>query len=181
MKPAARPTAPPTSAPRQLQKLTLIGLECDVDLEAQYNPKEVSIEKSLTWQAGANSKDDRPQLTFGSVAARTLSMELFFDTFEQETDVQVYLAKLLKLASVIDPDTSNHSEKDKRPTLVQVQWGKPDMPIFRGVISSLSTKLTMFLPSGTPVRATCGVKLMEATADIKGSPVKRPPKGPTSW
>jgi hypothetical protein len=87
----------------------------------------------------------------------------------------------MRLASVIDPETSQHTEKDRRPTLVQVQWGKPDMPIFRGVIASLSTKLTMFLPSGMPVRATCTVKLMEASGDFKGERKKRPPGAPTRW
>lgn len=166
--------------PAQLQKLVLIGLECNVDVTAQYNPKEVSIEKSLSWNAGANKKADLPQLEFSAVQARTLSMELMFDTYEQEEDVQVHLAQLMRLASVIDPAAKDHSEKDRRPTLVQVQWGKPDMPIFRGVIASISTKLTMFLPSGMPVRATCTIKIMEATGESKGRS-KRPPGGPTSW
>jgi hypothetical protein len=169
----------------QLQKLVLIGLEAKVEVVAQYNPKEVTIEKSLNWTPSANSKDDRPGLTFGAVQARTLAMELMFDTYEEESDVQEHVSKLLRLASVIDPTTDDHTEADKRPTLVQVAWGKPDMPIFRGVIQSISTKLTMFLPSGTPVRATCNVKLMEATADFEyaGKPKtnKKPPGAPTRW
>jgi hypothetical protein len=181
------PPGPARSKPApQLQKLALVGLECDIDVTAQYNPKEVQIEKSLSWNSGANSKDDRPQLEFGAVQARTLSMELMFDTYESEEDVQQHVSKLLKLASVIDPNNKNHTERDRRPTLVQVQWGKPDLPIFRGVIQSISTKLTMFLPSGTPVRATCNVKMMEATYNInwkgaKKKENKKPPGSPTSW
>jgi hypothetical protein len=177
------PTSPTTSSPPLLQKLVLVGLECNIDVKAQYNPKEVSIEKSLSWTPSPNSKDDRPDLAFGSVAARTLSMELMFDTYEDETDVQTYLGQLMRLASVIDPATSNHTEKDKRPSMVQVVWGKPDMPIFRGVIQSMSTKLTMFLPNGTPVRATCNIKILEASGyfgDPKKKP-KKPPGSPTAW
>jgi hypothetical protein len=168
-------------APPPLQKLVLIGLECDVEVKAQYNPKEVQIEKSLSWNPGPNKKDDRPHLEFASVQARTLSMELMFDTYEEEGDVQDHLALLMRLATVIDPTATDHSEKDRRPSLVQVQWGKPDMPIFRGVISSISTKLTMFLPCGTPVRATCGIKIMEAAGEAKLSRAKRPPLHPTRW
>lgn len=179
MKAAAAAQATSRQNPPQLMKLILIGLECDVNLTAQYNPKEVQIEKSLTWNAGANAKDDRPQLEFASVQARTLSLELMFDTYEQETDVQDYVKKLMKLTTVMEQ--SANGEENKRPSLVQVQWGKPDMPIFEGVIASVSTKLTMFMPSGMPVRATCGVKIMEATRTFKKDKKKQPPRPPTAW
>jgi hypothetical protein len=174
----AREESPKTTP--KLEKLVLVALECDLHVIAQYNPKEVAIEKSVNWSAGANSKDDRPQLTFSSVAARTLSIELMFDTYEDEIDVQLYVGKLMRMASVIEQDGNIDTEQDRRPTLVQVAWGDPEMPIFRGVIQSLSTKLTMFLPNGMPVRATCGIKLMEASGDFKGGR-KRPPRPPTRW
>jgi hypothetical protein len=41
-------------------------------------------------------------------------------------------------------------------------WGK-GFPSFMGVIESLSTKFTMFLANGTPVRATVTVKMKQAT------------------
>ena len=69
----------------------------------------------------------------------------------------------------------------KRPTLVQVRWGNPDLPIFEGVIESVSTKLTMFLPSGTPVRATCNVKMMEAQRSFQAGRKGIPPGPPTRW
>ena len=48
------------------------------------------------------------------------------------------------------------------------------MPVFEGVIASLTTKLTMFMPSGLPVRATCGVKIMEAARKFKPERKTRP-------
>jgi hypothetical protein len=52
-------------------------------------------------------------------------------------------------------------EDKKRPPKVGVKWGK--LPEFQGVIESVSTKYTMFLPDGTPVRATCHVTVREAS------------------
>jgi len=44
---------------------------------------------------------------------------------------------------------------------VLIIWG--GLPAFEGVIESVGTKYTMFLPNGTPVRATCTVKFKEAS------------------
>lgn len=171
---------PPKRTPIPLlQKVVLFGLECDVDIEAQYNPKEIQIDKTIEWKASPNKKHDKPELEFTAAKARTLSMELMFDTYEEGIDVQGYVRRLLLLSSVMKPDGN---EMEKRPTLVQVRWGNPDMPIFEGVIESVSTKLTMFLPSGTPVRATCTVKMMEAQRAHRLNRGSLKPKGPaTRW
>jgi len=139
-------------------KLQIIGLDNNVTVDAQYNPKEIGLDKSVPWQKAPTSTGDQPELTFTSAEGRSLSLELFFDTYEEGTDVHAkYVAKLLSLAMVMDP---NGSEDKKRPTRVKVLWG---LPAFEGVIESIGTKYTMFLPSGMPVRATCSVKVKEAS------------------
>ncbi len=141
-------------------KMHIIGLENGVDVTAQYNPKEVGLDKSVPWQKGKNSKANTPDLEFTSADGRSLSVELFFDTYEEQGDVHAkYVAKLLKLAEVMD---ENGSEEKKRPTRVKVKWGTA-MPPFEGVLESVSIKYTMFLPNGTPVRATCSCKFKEAS------------------
>jgi hypothetical protein len=56
---------------------------------------------------------------------------------------------------------ADEAEKDeRRPAQVMIAWG--GLPAFEGVIESIGTKYTMFLPSGTPVRATVSVKMKEA-------------------
>jgi len=140
-------------------KLTIIGLDNGVTVRAQYNPKELGVDKSVPWQKAPTSSGDQPELTFTSAEGRSMSLELFFDTYEQGTDVHgAHVAALLQLAMVMDP---NGSEDKKRPTRVKVIWG--GLPAFEGVIESIGTKYTMFLPSGTPVRATCSVKIKEAS------------------
>ena len=101
-------------------KIVIIGLENGVTVTAQYNPKEIGLDKSVPWQKGKNSKANTPDLEFTSADGRSLSVELFFDTFEEQTDVHAkYVAKLLKLAEVMD---ENGSEEKKRPTRVKVLW-----------------------------------------------------------
>jgi hypothetical protein len=142
------------------KKVAIIGMEIDVDLVAQYNPKEITFEKSAGWTPIPGAKANNPDLEYGSSPARTLSMELFFDGYEEDVDVsEVYVAKLMQLINVMDPDGD---EQRKRPTVVQVRWPH-DSTKFTGVLSSVSTKYTMFNPDGKPVRATCSIKVTEAT------------------
>ena len=57
----------------------------------------------------------------------------------------------------------------KRPPMVSVTFEPPNGGLaFRGVVSSVSTKYTMFLPDGTPVRATASVKLKQASSASVG-------------
>jgi len=145
-------------------KLHIIGLEKGGDIEAMYNPKELQIDKSVPWQKAKNSKADKPDLEFTSADGRSMSFELMFDTFEEGTSVFSKVDQLLQLAMVME---EGGSEDKKRPTRVKVVWGT--LPAFEGVIESISTKYTMFLPDGTPVRATCNVKVKEANKASKGS------------
>lgn len=152
----------------KISKVALIGFELRVDLEAQYNPKEISIEQSASWKVDGNSP-----VEFTGMQARSLSMELLFDTYEEAVDVtKKYVERLRLLASVMDPDDV---ERYKRPPLVEVRWYDDAYTPFRGVIESLSTKYTMFMPSGMPVRAVCNIKMKEAAADFQNA---RRTKGP---
>jgi len=51
---------------------------------------------------------------------------------------------------------------------VAVRWGVDKLPDFEGVIESLSTRYVMFMPNGTPVKATCHVIVRECNqASVK--------------
>jgi hypothetical protein len=71
------------------------------------------------------------------------------------------VADLVKLSMVRNPDGS---EEEKRPPKVGVKWADGALPEFLGVVESVGTKYTMFLPDGTPVRATCTVSIKEANS-----------------
>lgn len=138
-------------------KVVIVG-ENGITVTAQYNPKEVGVDKSVPWQKAPNAHGNTPDLEFTSADGRSMSFELFFDGYEQNIDVHAaFVSKLIKLAEVM----SESGPEDKmRPPQVKVTWGT--LPEFKGVLESVSTKYTMFNAAGMPVRCTCSVKFKEA-------------------
>jgi hypothetical protein len=153
-----------STANSPLVKLTIFGLDKpgpgSPAVTAQYNPKELGVDKSVPWQKAPTSTGDQPELQFTSAEGRSMSFELFFDGYEKGENVhKKYVEPLLELAMVMKPEGK---EEEKRPTRVRITWGG-GLPDFEGVIESIGTKYTMFLPDGVPVRATCSVKVKEAS------------------
>jgi hypothetical protein len=142
-----------------MDKLRIIGLEggaTGVTVEAQFNPKEISIDKSVPWQL---QKTKGPgDLQFSSANPKTMSFELMFDGFASGSSIQNGIGMLHRLTD-IDANL-------KRPPKVKVVWGTegaPDMmPTFEGVIESIGVKYTMFDGHGMPLRATVSMRLVEA-------------------
>lgn len=149
--------------------------EPEIVVVAQFNPKELQIDKPVGWEAKpdtgtSNKPEDKGKkqqgigVQFGGAKGRSITVELLFDGFEKgegaySVDVSAELGKLEHLASVRKPGASK--EDEKRPHWCVVNWGGT-LTNFRCVIESLTTKYTMFDTKGAPLRATCTVKLMEA-------------------
>jgi len=151
-------------------KLTIKSLDGGPVVEAQYNPKELQVDKSIPWSKKnqANQSNEKGiHLEFTGAEGRSMSVELLFDSYEKGGGshtktfkaVEQKIADLEQLASVIDSESTD--ENKRRPHRCLVLWGTA-MPTFRCVIESLSTKYTMIDTDGTPLRATCTVKLKEA-------------------
>ena len=51
------------------------------------NPKEVTVDKAVSWTKSKNSKDDAPELEFTDSEPKTLACELLFDMFEERGNV----------------------------------------------------------------------------------------------
>lgn len=142
----------------------------ELELRAQYNPKELQIDKSIPWsdhrhrdnRTGTQRQDPSQQsdAEFNCAPTRSMQIELLFDGYEKGESVQPDVEQLEKLSTVeefTDPDP------ERRPHHCVVAWGALEggMRPFRCVIESLSTKYTMWDAKGTPLRATCTVKLKE--------------------
>jgi hypothetical protein len=151
----------PNELPTQ-QKLSIFSVEGPrIVVTAMFNPKELQIDKTVPWTKAPHSGGDQPSLEFSAADGRVMSFELMFDGFETGTNVHTaFVDNLVKLALVQDP---NGAEDKKRPPKVGVRWGSGKLPEFQGVVETVSTKYTMFLPDGTPVRATCRVTIREAS------------------
>jgi nucleoid-associated protein YgaU len=124
----------------------------DPYLTCGFNPPEYGIDRSVNYGELQASGSGASSQQFINRSADTLSMELFFDTSETQTDVRSeYVDKLDYLASV-DPEL--HA-----PPLCQFVWG--DGLSFTALVQSLNKTFTRFLPSGVPVRARVNVTFTE--------------------
>ncbi len=131
---------------------------------AQYRPPQLQIDKSLTWNPHPNRKPEADmQLGFSGGGGRSTTVELFFDAAEiPGGTVEDSINRLTELATVRDP-----ASKDRRllrPHHCVLVFGHVYQGVFRCVIESLSTKITMFSSDGYPIRATVTVKLKETNS-----------------
>ncbi len=181
-----------TTGGRFIPASTKITIQCKepttTTVEAQYNPKEIQVDKAVPWQkvnqanrgnaqgdaaaAGAadaksgktatnNAGNQGIHLEFTGAEGRTMTLELLFDGVEssgRKVDVPAKIKDLEKMAAVIKPGSDN--PKERRPPICMVAWG--NVVSFCCVIEALSTKYTMFSSDGTPLRATVTIKLREA-------------------
>ncbi len=164
-------TANSFSSPPLDGKISIASLDKpSLIVRAQYNPKELQIDKTVPWSKvneANKSNADASQgqgihLEFTGAEGRSISIELFFDGYEPNgnyVDVAAKVKDLETLASVIKPGSLIADER--RPHMCVVKYGAT-IKAFKCVIESLSTKYSMFDNTGTPLRATCTVKLKEA-------------------
>ena len=160
--------------------------EPGIAVSAQFNPKELQIDRGVPWsppgeagkenkKKGGGGKKDAPagiNLEFTGAKGRTLSVELLFDEYEAKDKVDpgfnvtvaTAVSNLEKLASVRKPGSA--VEDERRPHHCVCAWGtalrSAEGNKFKCVIDSIATKYTMFDRAGNPLRATVTLKLQEA-------------------
>ncbi|MFC4360603.1 LysM peptidoglycan-binding domain-containing protein [Halobium salinum] len=121
------------------------------EVPVKFNPTEYNLNKSVTFVEKSIPGFTTPVTQFGSGESETLSMELFFDAYEEKNrDVRKYTEKLRDLLKV---DGAQHA-----PPVCRFVWGSLD---FTCLLQSANTTFTMFLDSGVPVRARMDVTFQE--------------------
>ena len=131
-----------------------------------FNPTELSVEKSNRFAEINIPGLSSSVLQFVRGNSRTLSMDLFFDTYEEKIDVRLLTDRVTgwdagsmfsnlpdAAKGLMDIDSELHA-----PPVCLFIWGAF---VFQCVIDRVSKKFTMFLPEGIPVRATLSVSLKE--------------------
>ncbi len=125
-----------------------------------FNPSEFSVEK--TNQFTEVDIPGLPSSTFQFVkgGVRTVTMDLTFDTYEEKVDVRTFTDRITgwesetkKGKGLMDIDSDLHA-----PPICLFIWGAY---IFPCIIERATKRFTMFLPDGTPVRATLNITLKE--------------------
>src|SRR2546428_463019 len=118
--------------------------------EVMFSPEEYSLNKDNNFASQAIPGLTSPLLQFVHGNLRTLDMELFFDTFEFQTDVR---DETLKITNLLNIDSDLHT-----PPVLQVTWGSLD---FRCVLSKVSQKFIKFFNDGKPAHARLNVTFQE--------------------
>jgi nucleoid-associated protein YgaU len=140
-----------------MQKAFLKNLDTGRMIHVMFNPNEFNISKSNLWYDQQTLGKNQPRTVFISGQPATMTIRLFFDTYEDKMDVRSHTDKIAKLMEV---SVREEGERSKlRPPKVIFGWGL--IWTFPAVITSVNQRFTLFLPTGTPVRAWVDVSLRE--------------------
>lgn len=150
-------------------KASLVAVDGSAELKFRFNPKEYSIQKSATWSRPTNkSAKSSTKPEFGGVQPQSLSMELFFDDWEND-DADL-LDDIKTLLGWLKPTDESINKKKPQPQILKLQWGSNhSLSEFKGFLKSVSVKYTMFKPDGKPVRATANIALEEVPDEPKAT------------
>ena len=128
-----------------LQKAKIVILSSNTEIPVMYNPPEYTVATNATVEgSGANVK-------FTKVEKADFTVDLFFDTYEAGSDVRDKTKDVVKL---LNPTESG--KQVKNPPEVLFAWGNFT---FKGIVTKVSQKFSMFLGDGTPVRCNLNVTL----------------------
>ena len=111
-------------------------------IEVLFNPSEYSLEVANNYQDTNSPGLEKPITQFVNGIARTLTMDLYFDTYTDDGGSDV-TRKTNQVAQLLGID--GHA-----PPKVEFRWG--DFA-FCAVVERLSQSFTMFRSDGVPVRA----------------------------
>lgn len=135
-----------------------------IEVGAQYNPKELALASQSAWNKHPNAHGDTKgtcgfaRLEWGGTEPQTLTLDLLFDGVEENHSVRDQIDKLISLTQPWDMSSTKATLR--RPPLCVAVWGSDKE--FRCVVTAVTTKITMFAPTGLPLRAICTVALKEA-------------------
>jgi hypothetical protein len=123
-----------------------------------FNPTSYTFDTSVQLAEVGIPGLGAPLLQFVRGGARTLSMDLFFDSYAKREDVRKYTNEIYGL---LDIEAATHVPAICRFTWGAGQWGKRDDNSFLCVLERVNGRFTLFLEDGTPVRATLTVTFKE--------------------
>lgn len=126
------------------KKITLASLDRkELTVEAQYNPKEIQIDRPIPWQFQKSPLVNRLVLEYSGEDGRSLNLELLFDGYEENESILDEIAKLEKLSrgEVAHPEgftavTSYDVKREQEPVRKSeprfFPSGKPAPPPLKG-------------------------------------------------
>ena len=167
--------------------------EYDGQVTALFNPNKLTYSRSLNWEtvdpASLAKSGRRGRMQFKSITPETLSLDLFFDTYELSNGSGLLGAIVSAVSSLTSTPPTPISVLDytdklealadymtelDRPPACQLTWGS-NPPLFTGVLTSFNKTLDFFHENGTPLRATvsCSFTDVDFTGELHSPDVAK--------
>lgn len=131
----------------------------EVKVACHFNPSQFAVSKTATWNPEEQIGFNIPKMTFKSGAAKTLPLELIFDTqgTMAQGNVRKVTDQLWKFILVDTADKDTASAKT-RPPEVTFKWSDFE---FKGAVTTMTHTYTLFNELGVPLRAKVNLTLQE--------------------
>jgi hypothetical protein len=139
--------------------------EKNVQIDFLFNPAELTISKSNSWNAAEAKGGNAPELRFQAGQSASMTLSLTLDTTAKGTDVTKHTNALLDLLKVDKSLPGSDKARNKgRPPWVEFHWGK--MHTFKAVVERLQLKFTYFASNGMPLRAKADMTLKQYKDEV---------------
>ena len=144
-----------------------------------FNPSEITVAKSNSWNAGQSKGANAPKLRFQGGQSATLTLSLTLDTTDTGDDVTKHTNALLDLMKVDSALAGGDKKRNSaRPPWVEFHWGA--LHSFKAVLERLQLRFTYFAGDGTPLRAKADLTLKQwQDEDLK--PFRTRHRRPRTW
>jgi hypothetical protein len=143
-----------------LAKACIVNLDKgSKQIPCMFNPKEYTFGKQNSWKPHTTKGTNVPQFEFSGGQPTTLKMQLLFDTYASGKDVRKEYTEAVWDLMLVDPSLKDRKTKKGRPPRVRFQWGQAWS--FNAVITNISQRFLLFMPTGTPVRAMLDVSFQQ--------------------
>ncbi len=125
-------------------------------IKVMYNPTSYTFAEESEIKKTKSGK-----LQFKKMSRSPLTVTLFFDTYEEDSDVR---EETSKIANLLKPAVSG--KEKNRPNICLFAWGGFT---YKGVITKVDQKFILFNTNGVPVRADLTVTFtsFESQEDLK--------------
>jgi Contractile injection system tube protein len=151
----------------KLEKATLINIEqmsvldSSAHIKFMFNPNQISFSRSISIEqsSGARNNQGDNKTSFKHPNPYTVQIAgIPLDTYETGTSVLEEINTFKKSVEFVGASGNPGSQgENRRPPIYLFTWGSNRY--LRCFVKTFNFKLTLFLPDGTPVRATVDLTL----------------------
>jgi hypothetical protein len=141
----------------------------EVKVPCHFNPNEIAISKTVDYTENEVIGMNIPKVEFKQGKPMTITLNLFFDSTMDNSNVRKVTDKLWKFV-MIDTSVKDAASQKSRPPEITFTW---EQFTFKGVVTSMTHTYILFSELGAPLRAKVAISLKQiedtAIAEVQTS------------